>query len=67
MKFEIYKDHLKQYRWRLKASNGYIVADSSEGYVAKSDCQRGIDLVKSASNALVTDLTVSSLADIFRS
>jgi uncharacterized protein YegP (UPF0339 family) len=54
--FEIYKDKAKQFRWRLKASNGKIIADSGEGYVAKADCQHGIDLVKSdAASADVKD------------
>lgn len=49
--FEIYKDKSGQFRWRLKAANGKIIADSGEGYVAKSDCQHGIELVKSDSAA----------------
>ncbi len=54
--FEIYKDKAKQFRWRLRASNGKIIADSGEGYVAKADCQHGIDLVKSdAASADVKD------------
>ena len=33
-------------------------ADSAEGYVAKRDCEHGIDLVKKlAPDALVNDLT----------
>src|SRR5262249_23176662 len=32
--FEIYKDKSGQFRWRLKANNGKIIADSGEGYVA---------------------------------
>lgn len=30
--FEIYKDAKKEWRWRLKASNGKIIADSAESY-----------------------------------
>jgi Domain of unknown function (DUF1508) len=30
----------------LRAANGKIIADSGEGYVSKSDCQHGIELVK---------------------
>jgi uncharacterized protein YegP (UPF0339 family) len=44
--FEIFKDKSGEFRWRLKASNGKIIADSGEGYAAKEDCQHGIDLVK---------------------
>ena len=44
--FEVYEDKAKEHRWRLKSSNGQIVASSSEGYKAKSDCQHAIDLIK---------------------
>ena len=44
--FEIYKDKSGQWRWRFVASNGKTIADSGEGYVAKSDCEHGINLVK---------------------
>lgn len=47
MKFELYKDAKGEWRWRLKASNGKIVADSAESYVNKSDCEHGISLVTS--------------------
>ena len=47
MHFELYKDSLGHWRWRLKAANGNILADSGEGYVNKTDCLHGISLVKS--------------------
>jgi uncharacterized protein YegP (UPF0339 family) len=54
--FEIYKDKKGEFRWRLKASNGLIIATSGEGYVAKADCQHGIELLKSdAAKADVKD------------
>ncbi len=31
MKFEMYKDIDKEWRWRLVARNGRIIADSAEG------------------------------------
>lgn len=36
MKFHIYRDARGEWRWRLKARNGRIVADSGEGYVRKA-------------------------------
>ena len=46
-KFQVYKDEAGEWRWRLRASgNNEIIADSGEGYVAKSDCEHGIQLVK---------------------
>jgi uncharacterized protein YegP (UPF0339 family) len=35
-KFEIYQDKAKEFRWRLKASNGRIIAESGEGYKRKA-------------------------------
>jgi len=45
-KFEVYEDKGKDYRWRLKASNGQVVASSSAGYATKADCEKAIDTVK---------------------
>jgi uncharacterized protein YegP (UPF0339 family) len=58
MTFEIYKDRKEEFRWRLKAANGNILATSSEGYKAKADCQKGIDAIKAgAATAKVEDHT----------
>ena len=52
-KFEVYADKAGEFRFRLKARNGEIIA-VSEGYKAKSSCQNGIESVrKNASNAEV--------------
>ena len=37
MKFQIYQDAAGEWRWRAKAKNGEIMADSAEGYTRKSD------------------------------
>ncbi|MBM3121205.1 MAG: DUF1508 domain-containing protein [Chloroflexi bacterium] len=44
-KFEVYKDRAGKYRWRLRATNGEIIA-SSEGYSSKAACLGGIASVK---------------------
>ncbi len=36
--FTVYRDKRKEWRWRLTASNGRILADSGEGYKRKRDC-----------------------------
>ena len=55
-KFTIYKDLKSEFRWRLKADNGQIIADSGEGYTSKENCKYGIDLVKKqAQGATVED------------
>jgi uncharacterized protein YegP (UPF0339 family) len=44
--FEVYRDSADEWRWRLVASNGNIIADSGEGYSSKQGVKRGIDSVK---------------------
>lgn len=44
-KFEVYQDKKGEYRFRLKATNGQIIA-TSEGYAAKASCLKGIESVK---------------------
>lgn len=41
-KFEVYLDKRGEYRFRLKARNGEIIA-TGEGYKAKASCLNGID------------------------
>jgi uncharacterized protein YegP (UPF0339 family) len=54
-KFEIYKDKVGEFRFRLKSSNGQIIA-VSEGYVKKDSCKNGIESVKrNAVNAPVIE------------
>lgn len=48
MKFVLYRDVNKDYRWRLVAANGNIVADSGEGYRNKSDCLATVQSIKKA-------------------
>ena len=44
-KFEIYADKAGEFRFRLKATNGQIIA-TSEGYKALASCVNGIESVK---------------------
>ena len=44
-KFEMYQDKAGEYRFRLKAKNGEIIA-TSEGYTTKTACENGIESVK---------------------
>lgn len=44
-KFEVYLDKKGEYRFRLKAINGQIIA-VSEGYVKIASCMNGIDSVR---------------------
>lgn len=44
-KFEVYTDKAGEFRFRLKAKNGQIIA-TSEGYKKKPSCLNGIESVK---------------------
>jgi len=66
-KFQIYQDRKGEYRWRLRARNGEIIADSNEGYSSKANCKHGIDLVKQqAASAEVEDQTEGQAAQADR-
>jgi len=53
MAYYIYKDHKGEWRWRLKASNGRIIADSGEGYSSEEECKKDVERVKSSKDAPV--------------
>ncbi len=44
-KFEVYQDKAGEFRFRLKATNGQVIA-TGEGYKAKASCLNGIESVK---------------------
>ncbi len=44
-KFELYTDKAGEFRFRLKAANGQIVA-TGEGYKSHANCMNGIESVK---------------------
>jgi uncharacterized protein YegP (UPF0339 family) len=55
VKYHVYQDSAGEWRWRLKAANGKVLADSGEGYSSKQACKEGIDLVKDSAAAPVVD------------
>jgi len=55
-KFEVYKGKGGEYRFRLKATNGQIIA-TGEGYSSKAACMNGIESVqKNAPGAEIEEL-----------
>ena len=55
-KFEVYTDKAGEFRFRLKARNGEVIA-ASEGYKAKASCLNGVESVrKNAPDAAVEKL-----------
>jgi len=55
-KFEVYTDKAGKFRFRLKASNGQVIA-TGEAYSSKSACLNGIESIKkNAPEAEVVEL-----------
>jgi len=44
--FEVYEDNSKEFRWRLKSSNGQTVASANKGYKTKADCEKIVNVIK---------------------
>ena len=59
-KFELYKDKGNQFRFRLKAANGEIIA-TGESYPDKKSLQKGIaSIQKNAPVAKIEDTTIAA-------
>lgn len=55
-KFEVYADTGGNYRWRLKSSNGQVVASSGESFDSKSNAERAAENVRdNAGGASIAD------------
>lgn len=53
--FEVYKDTAGEWRWRMVASNGRIVADSGEGYGSKGNARRALENVQDDADAAIAE------------
>jgi DNA-binding protein Alba len=56
-KYQVYEDASGKYRFRLNASNGEVIADSS-GFEIKQDCLKALEVVKNSDTAEIEDLAV---------
>jgi len=56
--FEIFKDSLKGFRWRVKATNNKIIATSGEGYKTKSGVAAAIHKMRKAQHFSLEDKTI---------
>ena len=57
-KFELYEDKSGEFRFRLKAGNGEVIATSSESYSSKAAALNGIESIqKNAAEAKIDDQT----------
>lgn len=56
-KFEMFSDAADKFRWRLKAGNGEVIAQS-QAYTSKDAAKKGIASVQAnATGATIVDLT----------
>lgn len=51
---EVYRDKNGGWRWRLKAANHRVIADSGEAYHSQTDCLDGLGLVTSEPPVVVS-------------
>lgn len=56
LKFEVYQDASKDFRWRLKAGNGEVLATPGQGYKAKTDCHKGVERIKTEADKLAFEV-----------
>lgn len=56
LKFEIFQDTAKEFRWRLKAGNGEVLATAGQGYKAKADCLKGVERLKNEADKLTFEV-----------
>lgn len=54
---EIYQDESQQWRWRLKASNGKIIADSAESYTTKAGATKASKQIVAVPSAGVGEVS----------
>lgn len=59
VRFQIYRDRIGGYRWRIVAANNKIVSVSSESYDTKQGVKDSVNWIKYwADKAPVYDLTI---------
>jgi len=51
LKFETYDDAKGEVRWRLKSTNGQIIATSGQGYKDKRDSENAISVIKNGAES----------------
>jgi hypothetical protein len=55
LKFEVYEDNAKEFRWRLvtgEDKDRQVLATGGQGYKAKADCMRGVKSIQEGSDKL---------------
>ena len=58
-RFEVFQQTNGQWRWRLWAANGNIIAEAGgDGYTSKAGCLNGIEAVRAAAQAPMCEKVV---------
>ena len=64
MKTEFYQDNAKEWRWRITAANGEIVAASSEGFKSEGGAKSNYRITATAmTDHLLADIVTDMVAD----
>lgn len=50
-KFEVFQDAKQEYRWRLKNTEGKVVATPGQGYQSKKYCEEAVEKMKNNVNS----------------
>lgn len=48
LRFFLYQDAAKEWRWRLMAHNGRVIADGGEGYSTKGNAKAALTRLRAA-------------------
>jgi uncharacterized protein YegP (UPF0339 family) len=59
LKFEVYQDASKEFRWRLVAADdkdSKVLATGGQGYKAKADCLHGIKIIQDGADKLTYEV-----------
>lgn len=54
---EIYPDAAGEFRWRLVAANGRVIADSAESYTRQGDAERAAQTAAYAATTATVEVT----------
>ena len=54
--YRVYEDHAHEWRWRLVAANGRVIADSGESYTRPGDAERAAQTAAYAASVATVEL-----------
>lgn len=46
MRFEVYEDKRGQWRWRLRAANGKLLASPGQGFASRQACEKSVSTIQ---------------------